>query len=244
MALHELPPVTQLNLASVELPDTHPAATLGHTVPVHSFLIHHPDGLILVDTGIGFGNQFIDDLYQPTRTALNDALAEHDVALEEVVAVVNSHLHFDHCGQNPALFGGSTTFYAQGVEIDTVTGDEFYTNRRWALCPPSKQRVVRGDEQIADGIAILATPGHTAGHQSVLIQAGEDSVVIGGQLVWNADEIEAEVASTANVDAVAELQRAAVDSIRRINALHPQVIYLSHCSAHRPDGLPPPTAPP
>lgn len=113
MALHELPSVTELNLASVELPDTHPAATLGRTVPVHGFLIRHPDGPILVDTGVGFGNQFIDEVYQPTRTALNDALAERGVALEEIAAVVNSHLHFDHCGQNPALFGGTTAFHAQ-----------------------------------------------------------------------------------------------------------------------------------
>lgn len=244
MALHKLPLVTQLNLASLELPGTHPAATLGPTVPVHGFLIHHPDGPILVDTGVGFGNQFIDDLYQPTRAALNDALAEHEVALEEVAAVVNSHLHFDHCGQNPALFGGSTAFYAQGVEIDTVTGDELYTDRRWALCPTAQQRVVKGDEEIADGVKILATPGHTAGHQSVLVQAGEECVVVGGQLVWNADEIDAEVASAANVDAVGELQQAAVDSIRRIKALQPQVTYLSHCSAHRPDGPVPPTAQP
>ena len=167
MTLDELPRVTELNLASVELPDTHPAASLGRTVPVHGFLIHHPDGAILVDTGVGFGNAFIDDLYQPMRTDLTDALAEHGVALEQVVAVVNTHLHFDHCGQNPALVGGPTTFYAQNVEIAEVAADESYTDRRWALCPPSQQRVVNGDEEIADGVRIFATPGDTAGHQSV-----------------------------------------------------------------------------
>lgn len=235
MTLGELPRVTELNLASVELPDTHPAASLGRTVPVHGFLIHHPDGAILVDTGVGFGNDYIDDLYQPMRTDLTHALAEHGVALEQVVAVVNSHLHFDHCGQNPALFGGSTTFYAQNTEIAEVTADEYYTDRRWALCPPSQQRVVKGDEEIADGVKILATPGHTAGHQSVLVEVGEERVVIGGQLVWNADEIETETASAANVDDVDELQQAAVDSIRRVKALHPQAIHLSHCGAHRPE---------
>lgn len=235
MALDELPGVTQLDLASVELPDSHPAAGLGRTIPVHGFLIHHPDGPILVDTGVGFGNEFIDDLYKPTCTELDVALAEHGVALEEIVAVVNSHLHFDHCGQNPALFGGSTAFYSQVAEIDAVAADEYYTDRRWALCPTAQQRLVNGDKEIADGVKILATPGHTAGHQSVLIKAGDECVVVGGQLVWNADEIDAEVASAANVDADAELQHAAVESIRRIKALQPQAIYLSHCSAHRPN---------
>jgi N-acyl homoserine lactone hydrolase len=244
MALDNMPRVAQLDLASVELPESHPAVSLGRTIPVHGFLIHHPDGPILVDTGVGFGNQFIDDLYTPTRTELDVALAEQGVELEEVVAVVNSHLHFDHCGQNPALFGGSTAFYSQAIEVDTVRADEYYTDRRWALCPSTQQRLVDGDEDIADGVKILATPGHTVGHQSVLIQAGKERVVVGGQLVWNADEIEAEVASAANVDPIAGFQRAAVDSIRRIKALHPRAIYLSHCREHRPECKPPPAAQP
>lgn len=244
MGLAELPRVARLELAAVELPDWHPAAEFGRTIPVHGFLIHHPDGPILVDTGVGFGNEYIDDLYKPTRTGLDVALADHRVALGEIVAVVNSHLHFDHCGQNPTLFGGTTAFYSQRVEVDTVTADDYYTDRQWALCPSTQQRVVNGDEEIADGVTILPTPGHTAGHQSVLVEAGDERVVVAGQLVWNADEIDAEIASAANVDAIAELQRAAVDSIRRIKALHPQTIYLSHCSAHRPAGSPPPTAEP
>jgi N-acyl homoserine lactone hydrolase len=244
MALDEMPDIAQLELATVELPDSHPAAEFGRTVPVHGFLIHHPDGPILVDTGVGFGNEFIDDLYKPTRTELDVALADHGVALDEIVAVVNSHLHFDHCGQNPALVGGTAAFFSQRVEIDTVRTDGYYTDRHWALCPSTQQRVVNGDEEIADGVMILATPGHTAGHQSVLIQAAEERAVVAGQPVWNADEIESEIASAANVDAIAELQRAAVDSIRRIKALQPQTIYLSHCSAHHPVSSPPPTAQP
>ena len=53
--------------------------------------------------------------------------------------------------------------------------------------------------------------------------------------MWNADEIETETASAANVDAVDGLQQAAVDSIRRVKALHPQAVHLSHCGAHRPE---------
>lgn len=127
---------------------------------------------------------------------------------------------------------------------DTAMADEYYTDRRWALCPSSRQRLVNGDEQIAEGVKILATPGHTAGHQSVLIEAGDERVVVGGQLVWATDEIGTEVASAANFDPVAELQDAAVNSIRRIKALHPRVIYLSRCEAHQPAAEPPPTAQP
>lgn len=66
---------------------------------------------------------------------------------------------------------------------------------------------------------ILATPGYTAGHQSVLIEATDRRVVIGAQVVWHSDEFESEVASRANVDPIPELQSAAIESIRRLKSL-------------------------
>ncbi len=52
MPLAVMPRIEQLDLARVELPADHPAADLGRSVPVHGFLIEHPDGAILVDTGV------------------------------------------------------------------------------------------------------------------------------------------------------------------------------------------------
>ncbi len=234
MPLADLPRIERLDLATLELPAEHPAADLGRSVAVHGFLIDHPDGAILVDTGVGFGNAFIDELYQPSRAELGGLLAQVGVELDDVVAVVNSHLHFDHCGQNPALFGGATAFYAQAAEIDAVEADRFYTDATWALAPDRQRRTIQGDEQLADGVTILATPGHTAGHQSVLVEAAGRRVVIGAQVVWRADELASEVASRANVDPIPELQSAAVESIRRLKALEPEIVHLSHCPAYVP----------
>jgi N-acyl homoserine lactone hydrolase len=234
MALSAMPQITRLDLAHVELPEHHPAAVLGRTVPVHGFLIEHPAGAILVDTGVGFDNPLIDDLYQPSRVELGGLLGRLGVELDEVIAVINSHLHFDHCGQNPRFFGTSTRFYAQAAELEAVEADPSYTDRSWAIAPRDQRRSVRGDEEIVDGVTILATPGHTAGHQSVLIEAAGRRVVVGAQVVWHHDEFEAEVASPANVDPVLDLQAAAVESIRRLKALEPEVVHFSHCPAHHP----------
>ncbi|MET0903537.1 MAG: N-acyl homoserine lactonase family protein [Acidimicrobiales bacterium] len=234
MPLAELPRIERLDLATLELPAHHPAADLGRSVAVHGFLIDHPDGTILVDTGVGFGNAFIDKVYRPTRAELTEVLARVGIELEDVVAVVNSHLHFDHCGQNPALFDSDTTFYAQAAEVMAVEADRFYTDATWALAPPGQRRTVHGDEQVAEGVTILATPGHTAGHQSVLVEGAGRRVVIGAQVVWLAEEIASEVASRANVDPVPELQAAAVESIRRLKALEPELVHLSHCAAYVP----------
>lgn len=56
MSLARMPRIERLDLARVELPHDRPAADLGLSVAVHGFLFDHPDGVILVDTGVGFGN--------------------------------------------------------------------------------------------------------------------------------------------------------------------------------------------
>jgi N-acyl homoserine lactone hydrolase len=234
MPLARMPRIERLDLATIELPPDHPAADLGTSIPVHGFLIDHPDGAILVDTGVGYGNAFIDEVFRPDRTRLGEVLERFGIDDGDVVAVVNSHLHFDHCGQNPALFGGSTAFYAQASELDAVEADRFYTDAMWALAPADQRRSIRGDEELAEGVRILATPGHTAGHQSVLVEAEGRRIVIGAQVAWHRDELTDEVASKANVDLVPELQAAAVESIRRLKALEPEVVHLSHCPAYVP----------
>ncbi len=234
MGLARMPRIERLDLARVELPVDHPAAEFGRSIAVYGFLIDHPDGPILVDSGVGFGNAFVDELYQPIRVELGGLLNQLGIELADVVAVVNSHLHFDHCGQNPALFGSTTTFYAQGAEIANVEADPFYTDAAWALPPHSQRRTIHGDEPIAEGVTILATPGHTAGHQSVLVEASGRRAVIGAQVVWRSEEFVSEVPSGANVDPVPELQSAAVESIRRLKALEPDIVHFSHCPAYEP----------
>ena len=62
-------------------------------------------------------------------------------------------------------------FYVQRPEVDEVERDRFYTDQEWALPPVAQRRIIDGDFDIAEGVTILATPGHTPGHQSVLIES-------------------------------------------------------------------------
>lgn len=231
--LASMPRIERLDLAVVELPAGHPASSVGRSAPVYGYAIEHPDGVIVVDTGVGEGNDLVDRAYRPTRVALDDALAARGLDPGAVVAVVNSHLHFDHCGQNPLLHGSGVPFFVQRAEIEAVEADDRYTVPAWALPPPEQRRVVDGDAVVADGVTVLATPGHTAGHQSVLIEAGGERIVIGAQIVWHADEYGAEVAGDANVDPDEGLRTAAVESIRRVKSLHPRSVHFSHCPPHR-----------
>ena len=231
MSLRALPRVIRLDLSMVELPDWHPEAPNQATVPVFGYVIDHPDGAILFDTGVGFGNDFIDEVYTPRSERLDRALAEHAITLDSIVAVANSHLHFDHCGQNPAFFGTEVPIYSQAAEITTVEADPIYTDASWALAPERQRRVLHGDAPIAEGITLLATPGHTPGHQSVLIESDEGRVVLGGQLVWGLDEFTAPRASPTNVFDD-EWTDQALDSINRVRGLDAHRVYFGHCPHH------------
>ena len=225
MTLRVLPRIEPLRLAEVTLPEGHPARRTQRCL-VFGFVIDHPEGAIVVDTGVGVGNSFIDEVYNPWVDDLDAALRAVDVEPASVRAVVNSHLHFDHCGQNQRWYEARVPVYVQETEV-LAARRPFYSVPEWATVPPECLRSIRGDEEIAEGVQLLATPGHTQGHQSVLVEASESRVVIAAQAVWEFHELEQEVASEANVDAN-ELRGAAVESIRRLKRLRPDRAYFSH----------------
>src|ERR671913_235232 len=199
MALRSLPRIERLDLAVLTLPEWHPEAPNQPTAPVYGYVIDHPDGPIVVDTGVGFGNDFIDEVYQPECVRLGEALRAIGIEASSIVGVVNSHLHFDHCGQNPLLYGTDVPFFLQQLEVDEVERDRFYTDKEWALPPVEQRRLVEGDLEIAEGVTILSKPGHTPGHQSVLIQSDSGRVVLAGQAVWGLREFVEERATASNV---------------------------------------------
>lgn len=97
MALASLPGVHRLLLAKLTCPSFHP--TPGEEVEVFGYLVDHPDGAVLLDTGVGSDSEFLNRSYQPRHVPLDEALAVHGRRLSDVVAVVNSHLHFEHRGR-------------------------------------------------------------------------------------------------------------------------------------------------
>ncbi len=223
--LTELPRIERLPLASLVLPEHHPEAAKTREAPLFAYVIHHPEGEILVDTGVGRGNAFINEVYQPTVVDLADALAECGIDDRDVVAVVNRHMHFDHCGQNPSFYGLSVPVYGQALEVEAAKQPN-YTDPTWALVPSAQLRGVRGDEHLTDGVRLMATPGRTTGHQSVVIQGGETLVVIAAQSVWSASEFATMEPADSNIEDDTQ-REAAADSIHRLRSLNPSVAFFS-----------------
>src|SRR5207245_8591479 len=135
-------------------------------IPVHGFVIKHPRaGAILVDTGVGWPTELVQEWKVVNRHA-GDARAEPDLSPADVQIVINSHLHFDHCGQN-AVFKHAP-FYVQRSEVDRARAEE-PTVTPWFDFAGARYEPLDGDAEIADGVRVVSRPGHHAGHPSVCV---------------------------------------------------------------------------
>ena len=138
--------------------------------PVHGFVVLHPQaGAIMVDTGVGGPEKVLTDWRVVNRT-MADALREHGLGPADVTMVVNTHLHFDHCGQN-AVFPHAA-FHVQRAELERARRESRWL-RQWFDFAGARFELLDGDTEIAPGVRAIATPGHTVGHQSVAV-AGDD----------------------------------------------------------------------
>ncbi len=145
--------------------------------PVLGYLIEHPDGDLLVDTGMG-ADDWVDGHYRPRRVPLADALRAVGRTPADIAGVVNCHLHFDHCGGNPQLPG--RPIFTQRIELGAARETD-YTLPELIDAPGLTYVELDGETEIRPGVLIVPTPGHTAGHQSVVVRLGDGTVVVAGQ---------------------------------------------------------------
>lgn len=175
--------LTPLRLARVELPSFHPEAPGNDTI--YGFLVRDGDHCVLMDTGVGVGNPRIDRLYRPDRVELAVALATAGASLRDITAVVNSHLHFDHCGNN-SLFP-RVPILVQRAELEAAR-ESPYTVRDWVDFPGASYVAIDGSHSISKRLELLPTPGHTPGHQSLLLRRGSHVEIIVAQAAYSSAE--------------------------------------------------------
>jgi N-acyl homoserine lactone hydrolase len=143
----------------------------GRRWPVHGFVVTHPGGAALVDTGVGGPDEWLSD-WRAVGCSVADALAEFDMTPGDIDMVINTHLHFDHCGQN-AVFKHAA-FHVQRAELDRARR-ESPELCDWFDFMDARFVLLDGDAELLPGLSVIATPGHTDGHQCVLVSAGEGS---------------------------------------------------------------------
>lgn len=150
-------------------------------IVVAAYVVRHPDGAILLDTGFALGHAKAEATFHPVVRDFDDAMRETGVRIADVRAVANCHLHIDHSGNNWRFPG--TPIFLRRVERDAAATTLDYSLPDKTVSFPGATLELLGDEdaEIAPGVRAIATPGHTPGHQSFVVETQEGRIVIAGQ---------------------------------------------------------------
>jgi glyoxylase-like metal-dependent hydrolase (beta-lactamase superfamily II) len=164
-------------------------------VPISACLVVHPKGRLLFDTGVHraaitdplgrLGERrakFMSIRSRPGDDVVSQ-LALLDLEPDDVTYVANSHLHFDHCGGNE--FFPRSTFLVQRTELEAARDPAILATKRYTPSPedfdhPLTYRSVDGEHDVfGDGtVTLIPTYGHTPGHQSLRVRAGNEADLV------------------------------------------------------------------
>lgn len=164
--------------------------TASHRVEtVLGYVARTSAGVLLLDTGLAEGDEQTEDWYRPRRVTVEEALRTVGLTSEDIDLVVNCHLHFDHIGGNPTFAG--RPIFCQRRELETARTTE-YTFPELVDFTGARYELLDGEAQIGPGVHIIPTPGHVEGHQSIVLECEDGSIVLAGQAhdvasQWSAD---------------------------------------------------------
>ena len=210
-----------------------PAVETGTGVPrveaVYGYVFRSPEGLILLDTGLGVADPETEDWYRPRRIPVRAALATVGVAIEDVSLVVNCHLHFDHIGGNPLFAGHPIVCQRQELAVARA-GD--YTVESLVDFGGAHYEMIDGEVEIVKGVHIIPTPGHVAGHQSIVVECADGSVVLAGQAHDTASQWSADVlAEQAGALGYGGPRPSASPWMSRLLEFEPRQVFFAHDAA-------------
>jgi glyoxylase-like metal-dependent hydrolase (beta-lactamase superfamily II) len=161
---------------------------------VHAFVIRHPEGLVLVDTGIGqFGRPPFD-----VESHLDEELVAVGVAPGDIRHVVLTHLHADHSG-GACRPDGSPRFPNARYHVHPDDWSFFGAHRtpedftgRFAMVPIEANGMLEldpSDREISRGLSLVHAPGHTPGHRVVRLEDGDQTLLLTGDLLHTPPQI-------------------------------------------------------
>jgi glyoxylase-like metal-dependent hydrolase (beta-lactamase superfamily II) len=155
--------------------------------------------LVLIDTGIGDkSNDKFNEIYKVKKNyTLENSLKEIGLKPEDINIVINTHLHFDHCGGNTRINDRgevvpkfpNALYYIQedewkiGINPDIRSKASYLEENYVPLEKSGNLKLINGDKEIVKGVEVIKTAGHTPGHQIVLIKSEGRTAVYWGDLI-------------------------------------------------------------
>lgn len=223
---------------NIYIPDADKSEYVDAPMPV--FLITHPGGNVLFDTGPN--PEVFEDpagvwgglakAFQPIGDKDSGVVAQLNtigISPDDVKYVFNSHLHFDHVGGN--RFFPNATFLVSAMEVECARRPELegkgYFSADWDI--PLNYRQVKGKVDIfSDGkIIIHPFPGHTPGHQGLLVRLDRQGpIILAGDSIPCKENFEQRVISKNNLDN--EEARMTIDRMHQLVAKEKGMVIYGH----------------
>ncbi|MGZ5125820.1 MAG: N-acyl homoserine lactonase family protein [Burkholderiales bacterium] len=213
------------------------------------YLIQRANGLLLWDSGINDGVAAMPEGFQRSkvaprytlRSAFSAQLSAMGIQPVQIGHVAFSHTHGDHVG-NANLFT-SGTLYIQQAEYDAAFGSEAISKWGFEVASYEKLRTsktlkLNSDHDVfGDGsVMIISTPGHTPGHQSLLVRLPRRGpVILSGDVVHLQENWTARRVPSFNYDA--EQSRKSMEKIAALMAQTGAELWINHDKAQS-DGIP------
>jgi N-acyl homoserine lactone hydrolase len=188
--------VARLDLGTFVRPSEETGTDRPRVEAVLGYVARTSDGVLLLDTGLGDADAETEARYRPRRVRIEDALGRVGLTTRDIDLVVNCHLHFDHIGGNPSFAG--RPIYCQRRELETARTTE-YTVPELVDFTGVRYELLDGEAEIAAGVHVIPTPGHVDGHQSVVLECDDGSIVHAGRAP--------DTASQSSTDALARRPR-------------------------------------
>jgi 4-pyridoxolactonase len=202
-------------------------------IPSFGVLIEHDDGLFLFDTGFDLAHtNAVLPFELPEQTPEQTIPAQLELAgfaISDVTTLVNSHLHFDHVGGNKHLAKATVVVHERELEQarNCQPFERFgYSDRSWDY-EGASFRTIAGDTELARGLWLFETPGHTIGHYSLLVTPDSGRpIVFAFDVVYTSEALEKGVQPGFHYDPVAGV--ASIERVKQVAAENEAEIFFSH----------------
>ncbi len=224
--------------------------------PTYSVLIEHADGRYIFDTGYDYDHVMkvlpFEKPLQTKEQTIPGQLSLLGLKPQDINYVINSHYHFDHCGGNKYLTEACTVCHALELEscgcpqpfemlgYSDLSFSPDVASKRGQTADPALDiytpsfDTVTGDQEIAKGMWLFETPGHTAGHYSLMVEmSGRRPLLFTADACYSQKNMDMMCISSFHLDPVAS-----VESMQRLKDLaekHDAELFYSHDPESWPD---------
>src|SRR5437879_3872354 len=171
-------------------------------VGLNSLLVRTGKHNVLIETGIGnkLSEKMVKIYGQPAKLLEN--LSACGIAPDDIDVVINTHLHFDHCGWNTVRKNGQVVatfpkaqYYVQegewqhGRRQHERDAISYISDNYDPLIKNGQMHLLHGDQEIVPGVWVKIFPGHTANMQAVIIKRGGKTACYISDLIQPTDHV-------------------------------------------------------